>query len=299
KFKNTELSDYQGIGNAASAGFGSYIKQVGTAYREFFSPSPWEPTTMYFGFGRIIYYACILLFLIFTIRITAGIVLSAEKNIARSILFPVFSMLFPLAANSIFVLCASSPDTVHSLMMYGEVGFFLWLLLLSDESFAQGSTKKKAVNGDSIAALCGCVLIASLTVSDWYVAGVCYHKADYAIKSSSAFLNRMVMRFETTPGYSEAKGIVFVGRPQPSPTNYAYGEFDNLIGTYPYGLVPYNYLAPVFDYNWKEFLKSEVGFGLPEYDISEIDQSLLNGLNIYPEEGSVAVKDGLILIRFE
>jgi hypothetical protein len=195
--------------------------------------------------------------------------------------------LMPLMANGIFVMSASSPDTVHSLMMYGELLPFLYLILMMDE----------IADRKIIATATACLVLFS--VMSWRLANICYWKADYVERAGVSYFSRLVMRMESESGYAGTQGAVFIGEPVVDEHVLMYGEFDLEVGRFPHGIWPYNLSTAVENYNWLAYLRSETGFGLPIMDSSEWEnRPEIKEMPCYPEPGSIAIIDGCIVVKF-
>ena len=291
---NTELSDYQGIGLVSSTGPLAYLSQILCAYKEFFDPTKWARSTVYLGSLRILYYVmllCLCLFLICDLvkRFREGVRTQAAKQMGMYVLIP-------LMANGIFVMSASSPDTVHSLMMYGELLPFFALLVFLDEEWGKDDLPDK-LKKCGIAAGTACLILFSII--SWRLANISYWKADYVQEASAAYFTRLVMRMEEVPGYSGTTTAVFIGDPVTDEHTLMYGEFDLEIGRFPYGLWPYNLTTMVQDYNWLAFMRSETGFGLGIGNAADWkDCPEVQAMPCYPEPGSVIVVDDLVIVKF-
>ena len=177
-------------------------------------------------------------------------------------------------------------------MMYAECMVFVLMCYLLSSCKGQLA---KAVSLERLAK--GIIVLNMLFMIFLYsrLANICYLKADYLEKAGMMYLNRLVMRIESTENYSPELPVAFVGKsPVPDNKLFLYPEFQSV------SFFPFSMNTMVTDYNWDSFMKSTCGFNpdiiaaAPFEELEEVEM-----MPCYPQPGSIKVIDQCVVVKFQ
>ncbi len=281
---NTELTSYQGMDSAASTTVSQYLSRIAAAYKEFINPVSGTTRCMYQGGARYLYYITIILAVLVTADLLYKLI-SGKKYVLAGLELVLFALL-PLAVNFVYVMCDVN---VHSVMMYGEVFLFVYVIV-----FSKLSELKKPSFPQFIVPVCMFVLV----LLNCRFSNICYLRGEYVQNASAAYFNRMVSRIESTQGYDVSLPVAFDGYGPSNDENlFVYPEFTDTVNIYPFSLS-----TVINNYNWQTFMKVTTGYNPDIVDIEEIKDpesiAAIESMPSYPNEGSIAVIDGIIVIKF-
>ena len=280
------LSNYRGLNEAGDEGIWGILSRIPTCYREFFYPTRDSSANMYPG-GVRFYYDVLLVGLLVFSCVKVYQLFRTQK--LKAVFFLLVLLVFPLAVNSIYVICA---DDHYTLMMYAECMVFVLMCYLLSSCKGQLA---KAVSLERLAK--GIIVLNMLFMIFLYsrLANICYLKADYLEKAGMMYLNRLVMRIESTENYSPELPVAFVGKsPVPDNKLFLYPEFQSV------SFFPFSMNTMVTDYNWDSFMKSTCGFNpdiiaaAPFEELEEVEM-----MPCYPQPGSIKVIDQCVVVKFQ
>lgn len=283
---HTELTDYQGMSSASSTSIGQYLERIARAYIEFFNPVKDTTRNMYQG-GNYAIYKITILVAVFLGCFAVGKAFkeSLKKGLALLVMF----VIIPLGVNFIYVMCDVN---VHSVMMYAEIFFFVFVLVLLDR------IKEKAEMPEKCRSLLSgfvSLLMISMIILNCRFSNTAYLRGEYIQNSAIEYFNRMVTRIQSQEGYTTDKYVAFVGNPAQDQNVFVYPEFGSYVNVYPFSLP-----TVINNYNWQTFMKATVGFNPNIVDTDYIkDLSLVDSMPAYPADGSVKVIDDVVVVKFQ
>ena len=284
KLLHTSLSGYKGINNFGLTSPLGYFKRVLYAYTEFFNPTNHVQTNMY-PFSLRIFYYILLCFLILLMGKQFWVMWKKDK--AHAALGAVGFLFIPLSTNLIYVMCDAS--AASSLMLYGQVVIFIWLVVMLEKA----SCKKERLV--SCLYKCGIALIGIMCALYVRFDNICYLKAAFVQEQTLDYYERLVTRIQSCEGYSENMKVLYIGEFDMSGEEFpTIPEFECIY------LNPYmNSDIMVKNYAWKTSLKLWVGFAPELAEIEEIrNTDAIDDLNCYPSDGSIAVIDDIVVVKF-
>ncbi|MCQ2524122.1 MAG: glucosyltransferase domain-containing protein [Lachnospiraceae bacterium] len=284
---HTELSDYQGMSSAASTTISQYIDRIIKAYTEFFTPVKDTTRNMYQG-GNYGLYRITILIVIFLGCFVIGKTFK-KKEFKKAVCLLLLFLIIPLGVNFIYVMCDVN---VHSVMMYAEVFFFIFAMLLMDTIRSD----------DEIGGKCQSILygflafvILSMVILNCRFSNTAYLRGEYIQNAGIEYFNRMVTRIESVDGYDPNLFVAFVGDPVPDQNLFAYPEFGSYINVYPFSLP-----TVIYNYNWHTFMKATVGYNPPTVDLDYLkDSSAVDSMPCYPSDGSVRIIEDVVVVKFQ
>jgi len=278
-----ELDSYMSINQAASTSPLIYLLRAGDAYREFFLPSRNTGWDMYPGRGHLLYLLMLWADGIMGILLAVRI---GQSNRDRAALMVLLLLLFPLGCNFIFVMST----TVHGLMVYGQALQAALLILLADQLIRAWPGCKKLARGAVALLLAGmCVVYARYD-------NQCYLKADFQKQEAISWNTALVARIKSTDGYRDELPVAWVNRFGAEDRSlYQMPELEKIrLNGYENTLQEY-----INNFAWEKFLAYWCGFSPNTVDpeafshLPEVEQ-----MPSYPEDGSVRVLDGVVVVKF-
>lgn len=284
-----ELTSYRGMNESVFTTFSDYISRAVTAYKTFFVPENGQANMFFAGLSKY-HKALLVIVLILLVFSVCKLVCSKGKKWLPGLIGLIIVIaVFPLACNSVYLMCA---EDVSSLMMAGSIGIFLLGFVLS-EYLTEQPVKKPIEKGAFATSVVTYFLVAVMILLYCRFDNICYLKGEYLKASAQSYFTRLVGRIESTEGYDASYPVLFVGdSPFVDESMFLYREFGNV------NIVPYSFGTIVNNYNWKEFMKSECGYDPVLADSSAIEHySEVSSMGIYPNAGSIKVIDDTVVVR--
>lgn len=291
--RDTGLVDYMGISGMGSINLSELPANIRWAYahyRDFYLRN-------ISGAHTALSELCFLASMAVAGVMGVTLVIRRRLDWKRLLLLAVLVMLFPLAANSIRVMAPMS--TGHILMTYGIAMVPVFTIALGDyfAAYEKASPPEKA--GGLVGAVCLWALVLSsglMSFNYTVLANEVYLKSEIVQEESVAFGNRLLMSAQLAQGYEAQMPLVLVGvseakftaAPELEKADIT-GAFDmtKLIESYTYGLFLQRYCG------WTEQVyidgseMSEKYARIPE----------LEDMTVYPNQGSVKVIDGAVVVK--
>ena len=288
------LSDYMGISSMGSfslAELPSLLRQCVEAYRTIFlqNDSGW-----YFSVTRwlLVLAACATAVLLLTL------IARRQVGLARGLLALVLVVLYPLAGSLIVIMVAGAE--VHDLMIYGLV--YLLVLPLGLASFAWDHASEMGGVHASVQSLVSWVILAALAFTGYnYIVAdnKAYLKMDVSFSQIEAYSNRLVSAIQSTSGYTTDLTVVLVGAENSDPLLEVAPELSQIALTGALNMATYR-TQYSYGYLLNRFcaLPNTVALvgDLPESQRSAT-LAVANTMPAYPQEGSVQLAEGVLIVR--
>lgn len=272
--KDVELVSYQGISSMGSESVGTYLKRILTAFMEFLRPTTQGETDMFPFRLRWLYWISFGL-------AALGILLRMVHNGAvkgLQLLLPV--AVLPLACNFIYVMC--DQETIHSLMLFGQVGFLLLVALLADRM-------ELRVLGSAAAAV---LLLCSVMFVR--LDNALYLRAEFEQTRAVQYFTTMVTQIKSCEGYESQMPVAFVGLGNNQDSTVKNISQFNALRITPYrgmeGLVD-NYVAQKFVERWCGFNPTYA----PANQYAQLPE--VEAMPCYPDDGSIRIISGTVVVK--
>ena len=287
KYKNTDLSSYQGISEMGKYSPSSIFNAIGLCYKKFFSFF-YEDYVTLFPY-KALNIVLIILWIIFIAAFIMVFANNVKKN-KKSLLALFELLLVPFAINLIFVMCANSLDTVHALMCESVIMMFVFPLLIIDLFISD--KKNKGVNNAFLYTASVVTVFAFLIYAKF--ANTSYLAYELHYEQTYSFFNELKTRIQSADDYSKDMPVCFVGTYDDDSSLWALKKADSLAGTYQ---TPY-----IVNYGEARARLFETYLGY-KYDEVSLDESLLSNeefLNMgnYPDYNSVKVINNTVIVKF-
>lgn len=278
-----QLSDYKGINTFGRTSLGGYCNRVAFAYKEFFDPTNGVSRNM-FPFRLERYYKIAI---VIAVLLSIYLVYKKCKKVSCGIQLLFLMMLLPLAINFIYIMCDAS--VIHSLMMYGQVFFFAYIIWIVDHiEFAKNKIKKTVV---------GIAVVFLLFMDMLYCRfdNECYLKAEFIQEQAISYFTTLETQIKSVAGYTDYTPVVYINENRKSDlTITRLPVFDEI------NLLPYHYSDLVTgDSSWRLFMAMWCGFNPPMAD-SATYENLPEVIQMpsYPDDGSIKMIEDVIVIKF-
>lgn len=194
-------------------------------------------------------------------------------------------MVLPLAVNCMYMI--TTPDSIHTLVLYGFVAVYLLAVILADHFLSEPSR----FSGLVLNALTGAM--ALVIIVNIYVANQAALHLHLRYENASAFYTSLIADIKMTPGFDEETRLAVIGEYQQP--DYYTEQFEWLHAiTGVYGFVPDNYSK-------NYFLEYYTGFPMEfasEAEIAAITASPeFEAMAVYPYYGSLQKIGNILVVK--
>lgn len=267
-----ELNDHRGISEVGAVSIGTYLSRILVAFQRFFLPAT-EGSANIFPFRLRVLYWLTLLFLSLSVVLKA---VQLRINKGLQLILPM--LVLPLAVNFIYVMS----EDACSLTLYGQVSILILLAFLADR------LKIRTLRIAGTAMLMVFILMFVRLDNSLYL------KAEFEQTRTIQYYTAMVAQIKSADGYLDDMPVAFVGaNNNKDSTVKDIAQFDVL------EIRPYKGIESlVNDYQVITFIERWCGFS-PQYadakkfaELPEVVQ-----MSCYPDDGSIQVIDGTVVIK--
>lgn len=278
---DTSLSGYQGIEGMGSSPVPVYLERCGRAYREFFNPTPEFFKEMYPGSLHALY----KVLLAANGLLAAGRIVSAgRKSRAKMILLLILFALVPLGCNFIYVMT----ETVHGLMVYGEIMQFVLLIWQLD------SLNLPSLKLNRAACAVSSLILAVTGIMYARFDNQCYLKAEFQQQQAISYNTTLITQIKSLDGYRPDMQLYIIHPwDLTDPTIYNMEELDFI------QLLPYNYETSKALHTFGDFTQRWCGFTVSMYE-GDLDLEALpevQAMPAYPADGSIQIVRDVIVVK--
>ena len=283
--KHAQLSSYKGLNEVGNVPLSAYMRRIVIAYREYFMPAQSVMCNMYPHKVRIIYYIFVTGIIILSIKHFRQLF---KKDKCKAMIFAVLMALLPLCANLIFVMV--DPTEVHSLMVYGQLATFFALISLVD-----GFQSVSCVS--LISALKKGLLIFLCAMLFMYCRfdNRCYLNAAFTQQQAISYFTTLTTQIKSTENYTDELPVAFIN--PMAKRDKSFSELKQLDDSLLFPYFNASYYLNV--YSWRRFMANWCGY---TPDIVEEDRvkdlPSVVSMPYYPDQGSIAVIDGIVVVKF-
>ena len=277
-----ELSEYQGINSMAEGGIFVYFSRVMIAYKQFFIPERGNEADLYPFYIRYFYFICILLVLF-----SFFIIMRAKfsRIVERCIYCIILIAAIPIAIEFIYIMVDANITHVYSIMLYSHVFSFIICIILSEKVL---TISRETISYMNRLLSLGCVIIVLV----FYVrfANICYTKALVMQEEAKSYFTTLIGRIQSTEGYTMDLPVMYVNDGDKRVDDTDITNFELIV------IPPYWDYSIVNTYSWREFMRIWCGYMPKEVEVKDIPE--IDSMPRYPDEGSIRVIDGIIVVNF-
>lgn len=213
--------------------------------------------------------------------------LSAKKEPFRLVLMLLLAAVLPLAINCMYMI--TTPDSVHTLVLYGFVAVYLLAVILADALISK--MDHGLISGMMLNILT--VVMAAVIVVNIYVANQAYLQLYLRYENASAFFTSLIADIKMDPDFNEDTKLAIIGQyQQPDYYPQHFEQIHAITGVY--GFVPDNYSN-------NYFMEYYTGFPMEFASQEEIAQITatpeFEAMAVYPYYGSLQKFGDILVVK--
>lgn len=212
---------------------------------------------------------------------------TASKHADRAVLLVLLLVILPLAINCMYMI--TTVESIHTLVMYGFVSFYVLAIMLADHFLASADCCRMSV---VILNALTSVMALSILVNI-YVANQAYLHLHLRYENASAFYTSLIADIKLTPGFDEHTKLAVIGEyRQPDYYSQQFEELHAITGVY--GFVPDSYSK---DYFMEYYMGFPISFASDE-EIQQITTTLeYESMAVYPYYGSLQKIGDILVVK--
>ena len=286
-YKDAGIGGYRGMDHYGITSLSGYLDRIVTAYRTFFTPDP------DFGSNMFPY----RLYTVYRYILIPAVLAASAVLLVRQFRFSVGSglclslLLFSVPAAVNFIYISSGAESAYSLTLYGQSLIFAFVLLLGEGlSDCFSGTLIKRLIGWSVTVLLlySCIFYCKLD-------NIQYTKLGEYIEQNKSWYTTLVTRIKSTEGFSDELPVVYISEYDKNDSDFYHSQLYDNIAISPYD----NSNMSINGYWWKDQMRIYTGFDpvLEDEEIYASDPDVQE-MPCYPDDGSIAILDGTIIVKF-
>lgn len=292
-WKGISMSDYQGLSSIGAKKLGDILQSIRQIYFLYFDFRIHE----YAGITtskllRLILCGCLLAdFITIIMYVCRGKRTKADwwKDAATLILL----LLFPMAVFAIY-LVANENTRIYTLMLYSVSLILIAPILLAEKmECGTGNLIRKIRSFFNVAIFAG--MIASIYIFV-HIANEHYTWMQIDYERSYSYLTTVITQIKEVDGYSEDYPVAFlIRRGQINDPTLNHSEYEYLD-------ITIEGIADIVNmYSMDEFIRCYCGYQYTAATEEEImaRKEQIQSMPLYPEDGSVQVIDGVVVVKFQ
>ncbi len=281
KLQGLNLSSYQGLDEMGQFSLSQIPEILKNAYGNFFCFTTenylyitWYPIV------RLIIGVGYLLTLVFC----AIACINNRRQPLKSIALLVFTVLFPLAVNSIYIIY-NDATSVHTLMCYSVV-----LVFLIPFVFLKGP---RVVSFIKYGYLFTLMLVTILYIR---FANIYYLNLELAYNEAYSFMETLYTRIQDTEDYSADKQVLFYGQYTQNINKniWELRMVNQMVGTVD---VPNIVNSPMLRLSFARIYLGSTFYEISDTSVLGDDLAIVDAMPSYPDDGSIAVINDVVVIK--
>ena len=294
--KGGELTDYRGIDTMGRDGMTAYLQRTICAYREFIQPFFSRETSSHVMYPMRSAY----LYLLLVFAIVIGSVYEFFGNIrkgtaVKGVCLVVLTLMLPFVSNFVYVMC--DPNTVYSLMLYGQIIPLLYAIqMLGELHDCCILMKKETIRKWKLpvygAAAALCLFPAFFSRYD----NAAYMRAAFYQQQAASWFTTLITRVESIPGYRDDLPVVYINERKIHDQNITQDGSEDI----PFAAAGNSLEDVLNNYSWRYFVKTWCGWWPAEVknEAEFKDRPEVTRMPSYPDDGASQIVDGTVVIKF-
>lgn len=234
---------------------------------------------------------------IVTLCIFLGIVLKGVKASTTKLILLALMLVLPVGINAVYLMSSSDSYSVHTLMRYSLVLFFILPVLLLEHTNLLQIRNRQALflkNGVENILL---ALLWILPMCYIYLNNAAYLKVDFLQEQTIAYYTTLITEIKGTEGYRDEMPVVYIGERKIEDASLTEMPFfeDIKINGYDQDL-----LTSINNYAWRVFAGRHCGY-FPEENMDRTayaEMPEVAEMPCYPDAGSIKVINGTVVVKF-
>lgn len=284
--KHVEMTDYQNLSSMGNYSLESLVNAFGKCYTDFFKTltNDYYYIFPYKFLNGIVLAAWVL----FAAGLVYLIVTRLKKKLLNIVFIAGLTLLIPFAIFLINLMCAGFLDGIYTLMCYSAF-FMLAAPMLILDRVCEKKAKVTMIGVRVVQAVLMLVVFLYVKYANMAYLGYNIHYDQAYFEFSS-----LAGRIRSLEGYDNMMPIVFAGKYEDTSGLWELRYADALPGAYNTGYVMNG------EERRANFFKFFLGFKYNEvYPTAELMESeAFKAMPSYPDDGSVKIENGLIIVKF-
>ena len=278
--------DYKGMATIGQLDISRIPALMIHSYKRFFTDPSWNGINTF----------PVVKIFIFIIAIgTAYLFMTKMKPVLKNkIAAIVVIIVFPLFANSVYLMSTDPGYYVTNLMQYALVMVFCIPAIIYDRVVTEGVSEKCSITKSAVLLLIIGMILVNFTYA--YIDNSCYLKATYIQKQADSYYTSLISTIKNTEGYKDEYPVAFIGEFDTQDKTIApNGRMSTIHIT---GYLTHS-IAVQLSYRPTEYMKLNCGFApvLLE-DTKDIEKSReFKEMPVYPDYGSVKIIDNTVVVK--
>lgn len=289
--KGIEAVEYKGMSDGYSLAL--FPKRVALAYKSFFGFSQE-------GINATAYLRIFTAFIVAVtiVQIVYALIVAKQKATIKCVSI-IGLILLPLAMNVVYILSTSDEYHVDTLMLYGDILIFILPVIMIEWFEHNEVFDGLLAKGVSCVTWIQIAVLAISAIGYVYMDNAAYMKGEIAVEQATAYFTELVANIKATDGFSDDMEIIFVGWNYIEDGTNAKVDSDDQLEAIK--LEKYPRFTDIITYGGSRyFLQEHLGFGndlLIEDDGTVAAEPEVQAMPIYPNDGSIAVLNGRVIVK--
>ena len=290
KLRNEKLNTYKGMDKALRLSAAELIRRMTLTFHEFFLPHRTSSVNM-FPFHSWWAYMLVLVISIITI----AVVLIRRKDINNKLIVILLMIMLPVCVNISYIITGSG---YYYMMFYANTMLFggvLWGM----ESVIIPAPETKDIRMEMVrnvlqsVILCAIIFIGGIYIRYSNQAAL---KGLYIQNEYANYLTSLVTRIQSIDGYTADTQILFTN--ESNIRNLDIPKEFKEVTVYPYWNNPLKYSIE-HRRRIRTYLKRWCGFAASYVEEDALkDKNVIDSMPSYPDDGSIKMVDGIIIVKF-
>lgn len=289
---NRELNSYQGINEMGKISVSAIPQLIKGIYSNVFhlvdrNYCGTSATSVMHGVYRFLYLTIAVMLICF--------LLSKNYGFVQKMIGVVLCVIFPLAADSIEIMCANS--YIYTLMVYGMICVLFLPIVLEKNSLQIGISMAGGKVKKSINVFCNVLISVALllTVANYiWTSNVNNTALYYTDEQTQQYFASLTTRMRSAEDYEDGMKVAFINSEiEDDDFKYSWSGIKEI-----YGGNSFNYLNA---YSRNNFIRQYVGYSFNS--VSDEERELFSSkaevqqMPSYPNDGSIKVIDGVLVVK--
>lgn len=281
---DTTAIDYKGMDTMGQLDLGKMPSLVIETYKNYFVDYTWNGINAFIIIPILLFIIAVVTVILFFTNID----IPCRNKVCISFLF----LLFPLCANSIYLMSTDEGYNVTNLMQYSlMMSLCIPVIILDKLWFRQ---KKSAVIQTLTLILTTFLLCVNFVYS--YIDNSCYLKATYLQKQADTYYTTLISTIKQTPGYKDEYPVAFIG-------DFNIDDRSITVNTDMAGIEITGYhsqtISYMLEYRPIEYMKINCGYSpqLAENTNELENLDAVKNMTSYPDYGSVKIINDTVVVK--
>ena len=292
KIMRMEMVSHKGVDHMSQLPLHELPKRIYLTYYAFFEML----FQNYYGITGNFWVRLVIILLLTGVLFILGkrsIRLLKEKKYLVLVLLWFFILLFPIGVHSIYIMVED--QYIYTLMIYADVLLFIFPLILCEKSIKLEKRKGEISRVSGIVNWLVTLAVVFSGIFYIYQDNAAYLEAELSLSAAKSYYTTLITQIKSMEGYQEDMEVVLIGENRDSTIYEIRREFfqDVEIG----GIYETDRVVKGIDQ--ERFMKYYCGYDQKvTWDVSCIEREEWQSMPVYPNDGSMKILNGKIIVKF-